>query len=56
MTPAQITRLAHVRSESAAGGTRLTVRELTNGHVRITERERGQKPLVVVMGLDGHYL
>lgn len=56
MTPAQTTRLNHIRSESAAGGTCVTVRELPSGFVRVTERERGEQPVTVTMDLDGNYL
>jgi hypothetical protein len=56
LTEAQATRLDQVRSESAAGGTRITTRKLPGGLIRITEYVRGEGKSVVTMGLDGHYL
>lgn len=56
MTPAQATRLGRIRAESRAGGTRVAARELPSGFVRVTERERGQKPVVSMLGRDGNYI
>lgn len=56
MTPDQAARLDRVRNESAAGGTRVTARELPSGFVRVTERERGEEPVAAMLGPDGNYI
>lgn len=56
MTPAQTARLDHVRSESAAAGTRITTRKLPGGLVRITEYPKGADKVSVTMRPDGQYL
>jgi len=56
MTPAQATRLDRVRSESTAGGTRITTRKLAEGRIRITEYVKGEGKVSVTMDRDGNYL